>query len=63
MRDDTLRMAEKMIDAGCKVVVEVWPRMPHVWHLLAPMVPEARAAIKKVGAFIDERLATHSSNE
>ena len=56
LRDDTLRMAEKLIGAGCKAVVEVWPRMPHVWHLLAPLVPEARAAIKRVGAYISERL-------
>jgi acetyl esterase/lipase len=53
LRDDTLRMAEKMAAAGCQVTVELWPRMPHVWHLLAPVIPEAGAALKKIGAFIE----------
>jgi acetyl esterase/lipase len=57
LRDDAVRMAEKMVGAKCEVDLEVWPRMPHVWHLLAPVVPEAMAAIRKIGAFI-ERIVT-----
>jgi monoterpene epsilon-lactone hydrolase len=53
LRDDSVRMAEKMIDAKCAVALEIWPRMPHVWHLLAPVIPEAMAAIRKIGAFIE----------
>jgi acetyl esterase/lipase len=53
LRDDAVRMAEKMIDAKCEVDLEVWPRMPHVWHLLAPVLPEATAAIRKIGEFIE----------
>jgi monoterpene epsilon-lactone hydrolase len=53
LRDDAVRMAEKMIDAKCEVHLEVWPRMPHVWHLLAPVLPEATAAIRKIGEFIE----------
>ena len=32
--------------------IDVWRRMPHVWHLLAPVVPEARQAIKKIAEFV-----------
>jgi hypothetical protein len=30
--------------------------MPHVWHLFAPMLPEARRAIGGVGDFLRARL-------
>ncbi len=56
LRDDSVRMAEKLRAAGCHVELGVWPRMPHVWHLFAPMLPEARQAIEHVGAFLQGRL-------
>jgi acetyl esterase/lipase len=30
--------------------------MPHVWHIFAPMLPEARRAIGHIGGFLRERL-------
>jgi len=56
LRDDSVRMAEKLRAAGCHVELEVWPRMPHVWHLFAPVLPEARRAIERTGTFLDSRL-------
>lgn len=56
LRDDSVRMAERMREAGCAVTLEVWPRMPHVWHAFAPIMPEAGKAIARVGAFIDEAI-------
>ncbi len=53
LRDDAVRMAENLEDAGCRVEIEVWPRMPHVWHLFAPALPEAGQAIARIGAFAD----------
>jgi epsilon-lactone hydrolase len=50
--DDSVRMAQRMQAAGCKVELEVWPRMPHVWHAFAPIMPEARRAIARIGAFV-----------
>jgi acetyl esterase/lipase len=49
--DDSLRMAERMRAAGCQVELEIWPRMPHTWVL-----PEARAAIERIGAFVQSKL-------
>ena len=55
LRDDATRMADRLRAAGCEVVLEIWPRMPHVWHLFASMMPEARRAIARIGAFVCER--------
>jgi epsilon-lactone hydrolase len=55
LRDDATRMADRLRAAGCEVALEVWPRMPHVWHLFASMMPEAGRAIARVGSFIRQR--------
>ena len=52
LRDDAVRMAQRMRDAGCDVSLEIWPRMPHVWHGFVSVMPEARAAIARIGAFV-----------
>jgi acetyl esterase/lipase len=54
LRDDSVRMAQKMREAGCNVTLEIWPRMPHVWHAFAPMMPEANRGIARVGAYIQQ---------
>jgi acetyl esterase/lipase len=56
LHDDAVRMAENLRAAGCLVQIEVWPRMPHGWHLFAPVLPEARTAIARIGAFADQVL-------
>jgi epsilon-lactone hydrolase len=56
LRDDSVRMAEKLRAAGCEVEIEVWPRMPHAWHFYARLIPEARAAVDRVGAFLRKRI-------
>lgn len=52
---DATRLADKARAAGVDVRLVVWPRMWHVWHLLAPSLPEARQAIDAIGAFVRER--------
>jgi monoterpene epsilon-lactone hydrolase len=56
LRDDAVRMAEKMHAAGCQVEIEIAPRMWHVWHMLMRVMPEARAALARIGAFMQDRL-------
>jgi acetyl esterase/lipase len=51
-------MAEKMRTAGCDVEIDVWPRMPHAWHLYARIVPEGRLAIDQIGSFLRQRLSS-----
>ena len=52
LRDDAVRMADRMRAAGCRVELEIWPRMPHAWQLFAPLLPEANRAIYGIGAFV-----------
>jgi acetyl esterase/lipase len=55
--DDSTRVAEKAKMAGVKVDLEVWPEMPHVWHLFAPFLPEGQQAIDKIGQYIQTKTA------
>ncbi len=57
LRDDSVRLAEKLRAAGSPVEIEIWPRMPHVWHLYARVLPEARRAIARIGAFVQQEIA------
>lgn len=50
--DDAVRMAQKLRHHNSQSQVEVWPRMPHAWHLFAPVLPEARQAIARVAEFV-----------
>lgn len=50
--DDALRMAEKLQQHNPRSRAEVWPRMPHVWPLFAPVLPEARQAIARAMDFV-----------
>jgi epsilon-lactone hydrolase len=54
--DDAVRMAELMRAAGCEVELDVWPKMPHVWHLYARILPEGRQAIDRIGQFLDRKM-------
>jgi epsilon-lactone hydrolase len=56
LRDDAVRMADKMRAAGCRVELEVWPRMPHVWQMFARIVPESQRAVARIGAFLQREL-------
>src|SRR5262249_33773834 len=53
--DAAVPMAARRRAAGCQVELEIWPRMPHVWHLFVPLIPEARRAIERIGAFVRSR--------
>jgi acetyl esterase/lipase len=60
LRDDSARMADRLRAAGCRVALEVWPRMPHSWQLFARVLPEGRRAVARVGAFVHEELGASS---
>ena len=52
LRDDAVGMADKLTSANPQSRIEIWPRMPHVWQLFVPVLPEARQAIGKIADFI-----------
>ena len=56
LRDDAVRMADKMRIAGCTVEIEVWQHMWHGWHMLVRIMPEAKAAIARIAKFTQDKL-------
>ncbi|AFA49547.1 alpha/beta hydrolase [Acetobacterium woodii] len=52
LRDDSTRFAQKAKEAGGEVQIKVWNGMFHCFPLLAPMFPEATAALEEVCQFI-----------
>lgn len=52
LRDDAVRMAEKLKQHNAQSRLEIWPRMPHVFQLFVPMLPEAHRAIAHIGQFM-----------
>ncbi len=54
---DSTRFAEKAKEDGVDVRLEVFPKMFHVFHAFWRVVPKAREANKKLGAFLKEQLS------
>lgn len=54
LRDDAVRMAEKLREHNPHGRLEIWSRMPHVWQLFVPVLPEAHRAIAQIGEFISD---------
>jgi acetyl esterase/lipase len=50
--DDSTRVAQKARAAGVSVDLEIWPKMPHVFQILAPFVPEANRALERAAGFV-----------
>jgi acetyl esterase/lipase len=51
MVDDAKRFAEKAKEAGVDVTLEVWPHVPHIWPVFAPILPEGQQALDRAGEF------------
>lgn len=60
LRDDSIRMAEVLRQAGGVAEVAVWPGCPHVWQLLDGYLPEARSALRDVAGFVAEVVSVNS---
>jgi epsilon-lactone hydrolase len=50
--DDSQRVADKARAAGVDCELEVWKKMPHVWPLFSPFIPEANRALDRAAAFV-----------
>lgn len=53
LAQDAERLAARMDDALC----DLWPGLPHVWHLHAGRAPAADRALAALGAFLRDRVA------
>jgi acetyl esterase/lipase len=55
--DDARRYTNKARAAGSPVTLETWEHMVHVWHIFAPTLPEANAALERIGEFLRSHIA------
>jgi len=51
LRDDSTRLAARAREAGVRVELKIWERMPHVWQISHGFLPEARRALDEAAAF------------
>ncbi len=62
LRDDTLRLAEKIRATGGEVDCRIWQNVMHAFPVFAEAVPEGRLALEQSGEFLRAHfLATRSS--
>jgi acetyl esterase/lipase len=52
LRDEAHRVALRAREAGVPVTYEEWTRMPHVFPILADLVPEARLVFRHINRFL-----------
>ena len=50
--DDSQRVADNARAAGVDCKLEVWKKMPHVWPIFTPFIPEANRALDRSAAFV-----------
>lgn len=55
LRDDSLRLAERIEQAGGQIELELWEEMTHAWFAFSPAVPEAGAATTSLGQWLAVR--------
>ena len=63
IRDDSVSTAAKAQAAGCRVTLEVWPGMFHVFQSHEPLLPEGRQAIEHIAAFMRSYVRAGRSSE
>ncbi len=52
LRDDSIRLEERVRKAGGQIRCDIWPNMHHDWHFLAAVIPEGKRAIKDIAHFM-----------
>jgi epsilon-lactone hydrolase len=57
IRDDALRLAAALREAGVEVGLDDCPGAIHGYHMFAPHTPEAEAGTTRLAAFLNARLA------
>lgn len=58
---DAQRYVNKARAAGTHAELETWPELLHVWHLFAPILPEAQDALERIGGFVERCRALKAS--
>ncbi len=53
LRDDAVRLADMVNKAGGSAKLDLWPKVHHVWHFSARIIPEGKRAIADIGKFFE----------
>lgn len=51
LRDDSLRLAERLDQAGVAVRLDIWRGQAHVWPTFHPLLPEAATSLRDLADF------------
>lgn len=54
--DDSLRLGRRAAMAQVMVDCKIWPNMPHVWQIFAPILSEGQASLDEAGAWLAKQL-------
>ncbi len=57
LRDDSIRLAEKIKSNKGSVELLQWVAQPHVWPTFYPLLPEAKVSVKQMAAFAQRQLS------
>jgi cyclohexanone monooxygenase len=49
---DSTRLAAKLAESGVDARLHVWPGLPHVWGMFAPILSEGRDVIAEIGEYL-----------
>lgn len=55
---DAQAMAARLAGLDRRVVLSLWPDMPHVWHSFLTLLPQAKAALAEIAAFLGANQAS-----
>lgn len=59
--DDSRRVAERARSVGVEADLQIWPKMPHVWPLFVPFIPEAGRALDDAARFVRRVTGGHTA--
>lgn len=62
LRDDSVRLAEKIVQAGGEVKLHVWDDMPHTFQLIS-WLPEGKQAIQEFVDFVQKYTGENSAQK
>lgn len=60
---DSTRIAEKVVAAGGRADLEIWPDMWHVFQMFLHFMPEGRQAVRKIGRYVRDVLNVEEALE
>lgn len=56
LRDDSIRLAEKIRSQNGSVELLQWVSQPHVWPTFYPLLPEAKVSVRQMAVFAQQQL-------